>query len=88
MTPTSFGIMTAPMQVGYHDVLRVRREADTIPEEHQDVGGRPADARLQAAHRLPPLAAEIVQPALHLLVVEPLPAELERCTTRAWPHTE
>src|ERR1700754_4495775 len=31
----SFGIMTAPMQVDYHDVLRVWREADTIPEiEH------------------------------------------------------
>jgi hypothetical protein len=24
-----FGIMTAPSQVGYHDVLRVWREADT-----------------------------------------------------------
>jgi alkanesulfonate monooxygenase SsuD/methylene tetrahydromethanopterin reductase-like flavin-dependent oxidoreductase (luciferase family) len=31
----SFGIMTAPAQVGYHDILRVWREADTIPEiEH------------------------------------------------------
>ncbi|MGQ5633354.1 MULTISPECIES: LLM class flavin-dependent oxidoreductase [unclassified Streptomyces] len=30
-----FGIMTAPSQVGYHDVLRVWREADAIPEiEH------------------------------------------------------
>ncbi|MFF1442924.1 LLM class flavin-dependent oxidoreductase [Streptomyces sp. NPDC058295] len=30
-----FGIMTAPMQVDYHDVLRVWREADAIPEiEH------------------------------------------------------
>ncbi|HEY0806829.1 MAG TPA: LLM class flavin-dependent oxidoreductase [Pseudonocardiaceae bacterium] len=30
-----FGIMTAPSQVDYHDVLRVWREADTIPEiEH------------------------------------------------------
>ncbi|MFA1541549.1 LLM class flavin-dependent oxidoreductase [Actinomadura monticuli] len=28
----SFGIMTAPMQVGYHDILRVWREADAIPE--------------------------------------------------------
>ena len=38
MTPASrvrCGIMTAPMQVDYHDVLRVWREADTIPElEH------------------------------------------------------
>ncbi|GAA2822878.1 LLM class flavin-dependent oxidoreductase [Nonomuraea rubra] len=31
----SFGIMTAPSQVDYQDVLRVWREADTIPEiEH------------------------------------------------------
>jgi alkanesulfonate monooxygenase SsuD/methylene tetrahydromethanopterin reductase-like flavin-dependent oxidoreductase (luciferase family) len=31
----SFGIMTAPMQVGYRDILRVWREADAIPEiEH------------------------------------------------------
>ncbi|WP_432934050.1 LLM class flavin-dependent oxidoreductase [Microbispora sp. CA-135349] len=34
-SPPRFGIMTAPQQVGYHDVLRVWREADTIPEiEH------------------------------------------------------
>ncbi|MFJ1809838.1 MULTISPECIES: LLM class flavin-dependent oxidoreductase [unclassified Streptomyces] len=32
---TSFGIMTAPMQVDYHDVLRVWHEADAIPQiEH------------------------------------------------------
>ena len=31
----SFGIMTAPSQVDYHDILRVWREADTVPEiEH------------------------------------------------------
>lgn len=30
-----FGIMTAPQQVGYHDLLQVWREADAIPEiEH------------------------------------------------------
>jgi alkanesulfonate monooxygenase SsuD/methylene tetrahydromethanopterin reductase-like flavin-dependent oxidoreductase (luciferase family) len=28
----SFGIMTAPMQVDYHDILRVWREADTVDE--------------------------------------------------------
>src|SRR3954447_22775723 len=34
LTPR-FGIMTAPSQVDYHDILRVWREADTIPEiEH------------------------------------------------------
>jgi hypothetical protein len=31
----SFGIATGPQQVGYHDILRVWREADTIPQiEH------------------------------------------------------
>ena len=31
----SFGIATAPMQVAYHDILRVWREADAIGEiEH------------------------------------------------------
>src|SRR5580692_3662903 len=31
----SFGIMTAPMQVDYRDILRVWREADAIPQiEH------------------------------------------------------
>ena len=38
MSPTTsprFGIMTAPQQVSYRDVLRVWREADTIPQiEH------------------------------------------------------
>lgn len=34
-TGPRFGIATAPQQVSYHDVLRVWREADTIPEiEH------------------------------------------------------
>jgi alkanesulfonate monooxygenase SsuD/methylene tetrahydromethanopterin reductase-like flavin-dependent oxidoreductase (luciferase family) len=34
-TRPRFGIMTAPSQVDYHDILRVWREADTIPEiEH------------------------------------------------------
>ncbi|WP_037681513.1 LLM class flavin-dependent oxidoreductase [Streptomyces cellulosae] len=33
--PPRFGIMTAPQQVDYHDVLRVWREADAIPQiEH------------------------------------------------------
>ncbi len=35
MTPISFGILTAPMQVDYRDIQRVWREADTIDEiEH------------------------------------------------------
>lgn len=34
-TRPQFGIMTAPQQVGYHDLLKVWREADAIPEiEH------------------------------------------------------
>jgi hypothetical protein len=34
-TGPRFGIATSPQQVSYHDVLRVWREADTIPEiEH------------------------------------------------------
>lgn len=34
-TRPQFGIMTAPQQVGYHDLLQVWREADAIPEiEH------------------------------------------------------
>jgi alkanesulfonate monooxygenase SsuD/methylene tetrahydromethanopterin reductase-like flavin-dependent oxidoreductase (luciferase family) len=34
-TPPSFGIATAPQQVSYDDLLRVWREADTIPQiEH------------------------------------------------------
>ncbi len=30
--PVSFGIMTAPQNVAYPDVLRVWREADAIPQ--------------------------------------------------------
>ncbi|MDT7731013.1 MAG: hypothetical protein QOK45_1266 [Mycobacterium sp.] len=34
-SPVKFGIMTAPSQVGYEDIRRVWREADTIPQiEH------------------------------------------------------
>ncbi|MDV3127066.1 LLM class flavin-dependent oxidoreductase [Mycobacterium sp. 21AC1] len=32
MAPPQFGIMTAPMQVGYSDLQRVWKEADAIPE--------------------------------------------------------
>lgn len=35
MSEPRIGIMTAPTQVDYRDILRVWREADTIPEiEH------------------------------------------------------
>jgi len=35
MPHVSFGIATAPQQVDYADIVRVWREADTVPElEH------------------------------------------------------
>jgi hypothetical protein len=47
-----FGIMTAPSQVEYDDVLRVWREADMIPEiEHARVALRPPDADLREPGR-------------------------------------
>ncbi len=53
-SPARFGIMTAPSQVGYDDILRVWREADTIPQiEHawlfdhlMPIFGRPERADL------------------------------------------
>ncbi len=54
--PVAFGIMTAPQQVGYDDVLRVWREADTIPQiEHawlfdhlMPIGGDPKGPAFKA----------------------------------------
>ena len=51
-----FGIMTAPMQVDYDDVLRVWREADTIPaiepawlfDHLMPIGGDPTDRPTRA----------------------------------------
>ncbi|UUU32374.1 LLM class flavin-dependent oxidoreductase [Streptomyces sp. CA-210063] len=68
MPPTPrprFGIMTAPMQVDYHDVLRVWREADAIPEiEHawlfdhlMPIGGDPAGPIYEGWTLLSALAA-------------------------------
>ena len=64
LTPR-FGIMTAPSQVGYHDILRVWREADTIPEiEHawlfdhlMPIGGDPNGVAYEGWTLLSALAA-------------------------------
>src|SRR5258708_37832838 len=71
-----FGIMTAPSQVGYHDVLRVWREADTIPEiEHawlfdhlMPIGGDPSGPTYEGWTLLSALAAQTQRLRLGLLV--------------------
>ena len=68
--------MTAPSQVGYHDVLRVWREADTIPEiEHawlfdhlMPVGGDPGGPTCEGRTLLSALAAQTRRLRLGLLV--------------------
>ncbi|GAB2989855.1 LLM class flavin-dependent oxidoreductase [Amycolatopsis acidiphila] len=72
----SFGIATAPMQVHYHDILRVWREADTIPEiEHawlfdhlMPIGGDPAGPAYEGWTLLSALAAQTRRLRLGLLV--------------------
>src|SRR4051794_24166019 len=71
-----FGIMTAPSQVDYHDVLRVWREADTIPEiEHawlfdhlMPIGGDPSGPTYEGWTLLSALAAQTSRMRLGLLV--------------------
>jgi alkanesulfonate monooxygenase SsuD/methylene tetrahydromethanopterin reductase-like flavin-dependent oxidoreductase (luciferase family) len=68
--------MTAPMQVDYHDVLRVWREADTIPEiEHawlfdhlMPIGGDPDGPIHEGWTLLSALAAQTGRLRLGLLV--------------------
>ena len=72
----SFGIMTAPSQVGYRDVLRVWREADEIPEiEHawlydhlMPIGGDPNGPAFEGWTLLSALAAQTRRLRLGLLV--------------------
>jgi alkanesulfonate monooxygenase SsuD/methylene tetrahydromethanopterin reductase-like flavin-dependent oxidoreductase (luciferase family) len=72
----SFGIMTAPMQVDYHDILRVWQEADAIPElEHawlfdhlMPIGGDPAGPIHEGWTLLSALAAQTRRLRLGLLV--------------------
>ncbi|MEU8236224.1 LLM class flavin-dependent oxidoreductase [Actinoplanes sp. NPDC048967] len=73
---TSFGIMTAPQQVGYDDILRVWQEADAIPEiEHawlfdhlMPIGGDPAGPAFEGWTLLSALAALTTRLGLGLLV--------------------
>ncbi|MFI6026802.1 LLM class flavin-dependent oxidoreductase [Amycolatopsis magusensis] len=75
-TGTSFGIMTAPQQVDYADILRVWREADAIPEsEHawlfdhlMPIGGDPDGPIHEGWTLLSALAAQTSRVRLGLLV--------------------
>jgi alkanesulfonate monooxygenase SsuD/methylene tetrahydromethanopterin reductase-like flavin-dependent oxidoreductase (luciferase family) len=72
----SFGIMTAPMQVDYHDILRVWQEADAIPEighawlfDHlMPIGGNPDGPAYEGWTLLSALAAQTRRLRLGLLV--------------------
>ena len=75
-TGPSFGIMTAPSQVTYQDVLRVWREADTIPQiahawlyDHlMPIGGDPDGPAFEGWTLLSALAAQTERLRLGLMV--------------------
>ncbi|GCE07144.1 LLM class flavin-dependent oxidoreductase [Dictyobacter aurantiacus] len=75
-TGPRFGIMTAPSQVGYGDILRVWREADTIPQiEHawlydhlMPIFGDPKGPTFEGWTLLSALAAQTERLRLGLLV--------------------
>ncbi|CAM5604017.1 hypothetical protein SGRIM119S_02247 [Streptomyces griseorubiginosus] len=74
--PPSFGIMTAPMQTGYHDILRVWREADAIPairhawlfDHLMPIGGDPDGPAYEGWTLLSALAAQTRRLRLGVMV--------------------